>query len=159
MKRALGVLVFCLGILIGGSIIVASFGELDYVVGNSASVHAQVPPPPICPNVAMTSGSVTSTTQLIAVNQRNIRVCKIVMNVVQGVSPVNFSLIAGTGPTCAGGTSQVTMVFTGVASSTQTYDYSVDSSVGWYAGSNVGVCLSLSGTPTGAAAQIHYGLY
>jgi hypothetical protein len=153
MKRAL--------VVLGISILffVTLFGPAFFVHGPfTGEVQAQAPPIPICQYSAQ-SGSVTTTTQLIAQNQRNIRVCKVIFNVVQSSSPVNFSLIAGTGPTCAGGASQVTQVYTGVASSTQTYDQSVDSSIGWYAGNNVGVCLSLSGTPTGASAQIFYGLY
>lgn len=112
---------------------------------------------PVCPYSSIITG--TSSASIISTQTKSIRICKIIFNVVQGASASNFSLISGTGSACGTGTVQVTLIFTGVASSTQVYDVGFDQTIGLQVGPNVGLCISYSGTPSSATAQVIYGLY
>jgi hypothetical protein len=124
------------------------------LLGCSAIASAQAP---VCPLNTIVSG--TASAVVIPINAKTIRICKVVFNVVQSATPINFSLISGTGSVCGTGTAQVTQIYTGVASSTQAYDQSVDGTVAWIAGAaGSAVCVSLSGAPTGASVQVFYGI-
>lgn len=124
------------------------------LLGLSLSAYAQAP---VC-GFSVILPSATSSAVILGVQNTQIRICKIIFNVVQGSSPSNFSLITGTGSVCGTNTTQLTLVFTGVASSTQIYDVGFDSTTGVQYPSGVSLCLSLSGTPTSSTVQVIYGI-
>lgn len=114
----------------------------------------------VCPyNTTLPSAVTASTLVFAPAAGKTIRLCKVVFNVVQGTSPISFSLVQGTGGTCGTNTIPMTQAFSGVPSATQTYDQSVDGSIVWSAAFNASVCLILSGPPTSANIQIFFGLY
>ena len=114
-----------------------------------------------CPYNYVMASPVTASTQIInGQGGYTWQVCKVIFNVVQGATAYNFSLVAGTGSVCATNQVPLTIVFTGVANSTQVYSVAAGYPGVWSALSrNMNICVILSGAPTSATVQIQYGRY
>lgn len=93
--------------------------------------------------------------QIIAAG-KTIRICSVVFQVSQSASPVDFSLVTGTGTNCGTGQAQLTQVFYGSASIIQVYSLVYGDSSPLNVVGNTAVCLLLSGVPTKASAQVSY---
>jgi hypothetical protein len=136
------------------------------LIGSSLALAQS--PQPACPYQYSFPAAVTASTQLSVslpaapyppgINGYRFRVCKAIMQVTQGATPYNFSLISGTGSVCATNTVQMTQIYIGVVSSTQIYSTSVDATMVWTTALGANLCLSLTGAPIGANIQIWYGI-
>jgi hypothetical protein len=127
-------------------------------VALAVPLSAQTYGTPVCTQSKIVTATSSGVTAIIPQTGRVIRICSVVFNVVQSASPANFSLIYGAGNSCPSPT-QLTPVYTGVASQTQAYSQSVDQSIAWTAPPGSGVCLSLSANVTSLCMIIFYDVF
>lgn len=141
-------------------LVLAACGAFSWL--RPSAVHAQnnlQTGPYACARDVIVSATASGNTTVIAPTNATIRVCQVIFNVAQTASPASFSLVTGTGTACASGQSQMTPVYTGVASTTQTYAEGVHDSVWWGRPSGNGLCLDLSAAVTSATVHVFYDLY
>lgn len=119
---------------------------------------------PACPfflptPVSTTSSGSTTLGITLPAGKSGVRICGYTINVVQGATPVNFSLVYGTGASCTSA-SQITLVYTGVANSTQVYSQFFGDSIAVSVASTYNTCINLSGsTATSLSVQVQYGFF
>jgi hypothetical protein len=123
-------------------------------------VMAQRTGPYDCTRTAI-SGTITGSgaTQIIPVQTGLIRICQIIVQVVQTATPANFGVVSGSGTNCATNQGAVSAMWTGVASAIQGYTKNVPYGSVLFVANNNGVCLNLSAAVTGAQIEILYDVY
>ena len=124
----------------------------------SFMANAQPGPPGIslssCAQTAVANPT-TGTTVVLASSASGFHVCQVQIQVVQGASPANYSVVYGQGSTCsAPRVGALTPVWAGHASQTDYYWYRPAAEQFIPKDSNI--CLVLSATPTAAAISLNY---
>lgn len=107
----------------------------------------------VCSVVAVANPT-SGTTVVLTGRSPTFYLCQIQIQIVQGASPANYSVVYGPGASCSPRAGSITPVWAGTASATDYYWFKPDAPVAIPDGNNI--CLVLSATPTSAGISLNY---